>query len=84
MARTCGRQSGALAFLALTRLSVTANPAPEGQEHQTYRLLSLHPDSEEFDGPGAQVTRSGVGQVAGHRVQNSPQQHAVLEDSGQL
>lgn len=51
---------------------------------ETYSLLSLHPDSEEFDGSGAQVTRSGIGEVAGHRVQNGPQQHAVLKHRSQL
>lgn len=49
------------------------------QTGQTYSLLALHPDSEEFDGSGAQVTCSGIGEVAGHRVQNRPQQHPILK-----
>lgn len=46
-----------------------------------YRLLALHSDTEQFDGPGAEVSGPGVGQVTGDRVQDSPQQHTVLGSS---
>lgn len=44
-----------------------------------YRLLALHSDTEEFDGPGAKVSGPGVREIAGDRVQDSPQQHTVLD-----
>lgn len=44
----------------------------------TDTLISLHDDSEEFDGSGAEVSGPGVRHVPCDGVQNRTQQHTVL------
>lgn len=48
-------------------------------ELQTHSLAALHSNAKQFYRPGTQVTSSRVSQVTGDRVQDCPEEDAVLK-----
>lgn len=47
----------------------------------THRFLALHSDSEELHRPWAQVSGPGIGKITRNWIQDSSQQHTILDVS---